>query len=397
MFSTLLTQFPAILQNFADTFSLKDVFDILIVTFLVYLLVLLLKRTHSYFVLGGMLLLFGVYAVAYEFNFYLTSLLLQYFFTFFIVILAVVFQRELRNFFEWIFVLGLFARQKSKSMSEITSSEIIETLEYLAQKKIGALIVLGGIQPLGRLLEGGFALGGHVSKPLLLSIFDPSSPGHDGAVVIEGDQVKKFGVHLPLAEKFQRYKELGTRHRSALGLSERSDALVLIVSEERGTISVAHHGELQPAETPESLRKEIKEFLSEGDAGPRPWHRWFTQNLREKTIALGTAVILWFVFVFQFGVVSRDVRLPVEFRFLPKAYIVDEIDPREITVTLSGRNQAFYLFDPKNSHATIDLSDVIEGYQRTKIEADNVSVPSSLTVTNIAPKTILYHIKQTQP
>ena len=283
----------------SNLFGLSDLIDILLVAFLIYLVGILLKRTHSYFIMGGILIVAGIYASAYFFNFFLTGLLLKYFFQFLIVILVVVFQKELRNFFEWIFVLGIFARQKTSSLSEVASIEILETVEYLAQNKIGAIIVLSGVQPLGRFLENGFVLNGTLSKPLLLSIFDPSSPGHDGAVVIEGNTVKKFGVHLPLAEEFRKYKDLGTRHRSALGLSQRSDALAIVISEERGTISLAEEGNLTIAENPLQLKAAIRSFLVHESDATNPRYRWLVQNTQEKILAILIAIALWVVFVLR--------------------------------------------------------------------------------------------------
>ena len=284
---------------FPEIFLISDAIDIFLVALFIYLILILLKRTHSYFIMGGILVLAAVYAAANFFNFFLTSFILQYFFTFLIIILVVVFQKEMRNFFEWIFVLGLFGRKKRSSVSEVASIEILETVEYLASKKIGAIIVLTGTQPLGRFLENGFVLNGHLSKPLLLSIFDPSSPGHDGAVVLEGNTVKKFGVHLPLAEKFQKYKELGTRHRSALGISQRSDAMVIVISEERGTISIAEQGELTIIETPTQLKETVKNFLIHEDSVKSSRKRWLTENTQEKVIALLIALALWILSVLR--------------------------------------------------------------------------------------------------
>lgn len=279
--------------------TLGTFIDIALVSFLLYLFLLLLKRTHSYNILGGVVILGGIYVIAVLFKLYLTTLIFQYFIGFLIIILAVVFQRELRNFFEWIFVLGIFSRSKPRPLSEITGKEIIDSLNYLASHKIGALIAVVGKQPIDRFLEGGFLLDGRISKPLMLSIFDPSSPGHDGALIIEGNRIKRFGVHLPLAEKFQQHKDLGTRHRSGLGLSERTDALVLIVSEERGTISTAHHGTLEVCDNTEELSARIDAFLYEGVSSSNPVRDFLVHNVREKIVAVGMATLLWVIFIYR--------------------------------------------------------------------------------------------------
>ena len=104
------------------------------------------------------------------------------------------------------------------------------------------MIVLQGNDPLERHINGGTNLDGIVSEPLLESLFDPHSIGHDGAVIIDGNRVTKFGCHLPLSMNTSKYENIGLRHTAALGLAERSDAICIVVSEERGTISLAYHG-----------------------------------------------------------------------------------------------------------------------------------------------------------
>jgi diadenylate cyclase len=280
-------------------FGIRNILDISLVAFLIYLFLLLLKRTHATFVLGGIMILSIVYGAAFFFNFPLTEIILQYFFTFLIFIIIVVFQREFRNFFEWIFVLGMSGGRKKKSLSQITNEQIYDAVNYLAPRKIGAIIVLTGIQPVDRFTTGGYALNGNISSPLLLSIFDPSSPGHDGAVIIEGDKIVKFGAHLPLSERSESYKNLGTRHRAAIGLSERTDALIIVVSEERGTISIARNGNIGVVSDREVLQIEIDNFLVEIPEINRHWHRWLTQNITIKVAAVGLSLLLWYLFVFR--------------------------------------------------------------------------------------------------
>jgi len=166
----------------------------------------------------------------------------------------------------------------------------------LANAKTGALIVLQGDEAIESFLENGIFLGGKVSRELLLSIFDTSSPGHDGAVIITGDRVKMFGAHLPLARKAEATKNFGTRHRAALGLAERSDALVIAVSEEKGTVSLAENGEIKAINDENELAFRIHDFLRtrllEETGGKTSWIP--QGNMREKIVALAIAVLLWF-------------------------------------------------------------------------------------------------------
>jgi hypothetical protein len=259
-------------------------------------------------------------------------------------------------------------------------------------------MVLPGQQVIDGLLQGGVVLEGQVSTPLLLSVFDPSSPGHDGAVIIEGNRVRKFGVHLPLAEHFERYSELGTRHRAALGLAERSDALVVAVSEERGTISVASGGELRTLAQSEGLREDLVSVLKQRyqDDPKRPWYWFLTHNLRDKVIAVFFALLLWAIFVASqgSGVVTRPYEVPVEFQFLPRGYTVSDLSPETVAVTLSGRNQDFNLLDPEALRIVIRLPGGVEGRQRVRIEESMISRPAALSVAKFTPRYVEFTVQR---
>ncbi|MGC9046929.1 MAG: diadenylate cyclase [Minisyncoccia bacterium] len=280
---------------------LLQILDLFIVFLFFYLIILLFKRTGSYFMLNGLIILLGIYLLAVKLNLYLTHLLFGYFFAFFFLVFVIIFQKELRTFLEWIFSLGSFAMHKQKFINTSSFVDVIvESVAYLLNKKIGALIVITGVQPLDRLLEGGFELNGKISVPLLLSIFDPSSPGHDGAVIIGNNlDVVRFGVHLPLSEKNNEFlKKHGTRHRAALGLSERSDAFIIVVSEEMAIISVAKNGEIKQ-KTLDELRQELIQFLKIFEASPKQMFllEFVKHKNKEKLLALFITLILWFILV----------------------------------------------------------------------------------------------------
>jgi diadenylate cyclase len=380
------------------TLNWKDAVDLIIVAVLFYAFLLLLRRTHVGFIvnaIGGLLVL---YAVARFLNLYLTSLLFQAFFAFFAVIIAVVFQRELRSFFEWLYIWGRWSRAPKESLPDRVADQLVEALTQLATRKIGALIVLPGKQMIDGLVQGGVALDGQVSTPLLLSVFDPSSPGHDGAVIVEGDRVRKFSVHLPLAERFERYSTLGTRHRAALGLAERSDALVVAVSEERGTISVASGGELHTLVQSGGLREALASILKQRypDGPERPWHWLLTHNLRDKVTAVFFTLLLWAIFVASqgSGVVTRPYEVPIEFQFLPPGYTVSDMSPETIAVTLSGRNQDFNLLDPEALRVVIRLPGGVEGRQRIRIEESMISRPAALSVVKFTPRYVEFTVQK---
>ncbi len=302
----MLNNLIGFFQNVQSLTYLKSFFDILVIALLVYAVLIFIKQTHSFFMLWGLLILVGVGLFSKIFNLGLTSRFFESLLPSFIIIFVIIFQKEVRRFFEW------FLRSNGKSsankipLSSRVSHIIVNAVEDLAKKKIGALIVLAGKFHLEEFLEGGWILGGYISTPLLLSIFDPSSPGHDGAIIIENNVVKRFGTHLPLAENFQRFGDLGTRHRSALGLAQKTDALVIVVSEERGTISLARNGSIEQLPDITVLQKTIDNFVREKfPAQKAPLRNVFTRNITEKAVSLALAVAFWLLFIFRSGSLNK--------------------------------------------------------------------------------------------
>ena len=280
-----------------------DLMDILIITVLIYWLVRLFKKTRSSFVFLGIALLGLIYFLAKILNLGLTLIIFRAFFSVILIGLVVIFQKEIRQFLE-IVVSELFAlwgkgrRGKQKLTAPEYVENIVHVAERLAQQKIGMLVVLTGHQPLNNYIQGGFDLNGKISEPLLQSIFDPSTPGHDGAVLIEGDIITKFAAHLPLSEDFQQIKQYGTRHSAGLGIAEKTDALSIIVSEERGAISVGRNGKLKSVIEVAQLEHEIESFLLEKFV-QKPKADFLNSNAQDKILSLLMALALWYLLVYQ--------------------------------------------------------------------------------------------------
>ncbi len=232
-------------------FRIQDILDIAIISVMISALLIWFKDRASRFVFLGITLLGVIYLLARFFQLYLTTVVLQAFFAILLFVLVVIFQEDLRRFFERLALLGRFRKKFFTVAAFNESAEIIaQTAADLARKKVGALIVLQGEDPLDRHLTGGNNLDGLLSQPLLESIFDPHSIGHDGAVLVDGNRVMRFGCHLPLSANAAQHGNLGLRHTAALGLSERSDAICIVVSEERGSISLAKGERIGRSPTP---------------------------------------------------------------------------------------------------------------------------------------------------
>ncbi len=283
--------------------GITAVFDILLFSVFVYGLIMLLKQTRALFVVYGIIIVSFTYGAAQLFGFTLTSAALNLFFSVFFVGMVILFQAELRRYFE-IIAIALTPAAKNIGKKAVVEDidRVVRVAERFAKEKIGMLVVFAGREAIGRHLSGGFDLHGKISEPLLESIFDASSPGHDGALVIEGKTITKFGVHLPLSQDFGQIEIYGTRHSAGLGIAEVSDALAVIVSEEKGTMSVAQGGILKTVKSGAELRTAIAAFLRERSAKKKFFLLHGTMdNIPEKILAVLLAVAAWLIVVFPHG------------------------------------------------------------------------------------------------
>jgi len=385
---------------FLSDVGVSDIVDILLMALLIYSLLVLLKKTRrAAFVLTGILILALIYLIARWFDLLLTVAILQSFFAVILVALVVIFQEELRYFFEQIAQWGLGRTRPSRQRSATLPYHVeivARTAEDLAQQRIGALLVLRGKDLLIRHLDGGEALNGEISEALLKSLFDPHSIGHDGALIIEGGLIHRFGCHLPLSRNRELLGHDGTRHAAALGLSECTDALCLVVSEERGTISIARAGRIH-AVAASDLRSLLGDFLKDTtpEQGVARWRQVFSRNMREKLVATGLAMALWFVLVHESARAYKSFVLPVEFAYVPNHLHVTRVNPPEIEVTVSAPRKSMYFVKRTSIGLAVRGWDLQPGGARVAITASDVAVPQGLVLENIKPREVQVEIDET--
>lgn len=222
----------------------KDLLEILVVGAVIYRILLVLAGTRAIQMLLGLVLLVGIYFLARVLQLGLIRYVLENVFEFGAIAALVVFHPELRSALAHLGqnrILRLFNRLEDKAVVE----EIADAVEELSRAKIGAIIAIEREVGLGEYSETGTLQEARVSASLLMTIFTPYSPLHDGAVIIRGDLIVAAGAILPLTQFPVSDKSIGTRHRAALGLSEETDAVVVVVSEETSTVSVAVRGQLE--------------------------------------------------------------------------------------------------------------------------------------------------------
>lgn len=233
------------------------IFDILLVTLIAFYLYKFIKQTRAEQIFKGILLVLGIFIVSKLCNMVILNFLLNNFLTYGILLLIVVFQPELRNAFERLGrskLVDVFDMDDNILIKHAVS-EIVKAVEIMSLKQIGALIVIERKTKVAEVLREGINLDAKVSSELIQNIFMPRTPLHDGAIVIDGSKILAAKCILPLSSEGAVPKALGTRHRAAVGITEISDALVIVVSEETGIISLAEDGKLHRELTGDKLKE----------------------------------------------------------------------------------------------------------------------------------------------
>jgi len=259
----LNSQANSLFDTIFSNFHWISVLDILIVATLFYLFYTFIRGTRAVQIIYGIFVLVIIWAIAKVLQLNVLMFILQYSLTALVVAIPIVFQPELRNALIKLGrtkFAGGFLTLRRRELEEAIEI-IVESCEILSRQKTGALIVLARFDHLREHLERGKTLNAELSTELLLNIFSPKAPLHDGAVIIAGNKIKAAGAVLPLSDSKFDY-HLGTRHRAAIGLSSISDSIVIVVSEESGKISMAIDSVLETDLKPEQLRNKLKSILS---------------------------------------------------------------------------------------------------------------------------------------
>jgi diadenylate cyclase len=266
-----------LLKQALEMFNLINIVDILIVAFIIYKAMMIIKGTRAVQLIKGLIVLLLVSLASKVLVLTTVSWILDQLKTVLVVALPVVFQPELRRALERLGRGKFFARPMSMLNEEALEKlidQLVRAAKILSQNSIGALIMLERETGVNDYIETGTKIDGFVSAEFLVNIFIPKSPLHDGAVIIRGDRIAAAGCFLPLSENPNLSKELGTRHRAALGLTEQSDSIGIIVSEETGVISVAEEGRLTRYLDENTLKEILNKRLWTKQQNTMPLFNW---------------------------------------------------------------------------------------------------------------------------
>ncbi len=252
-----------------NTFSFSDLFDVIVVAFIIYSLIKITRETRAEQLLKGILILIFVYILASQFNLKMLSTILDSVFQFGVIALLVVFQPELRKALEHIGRNKIgdywsFNQNNEESYTKIIRAAIntvTKSAIYFKEKKIGALIVFERKTKIGEIIDTGTIIRAKPSLAIIGNIFYNKAPLHDGAMILKDGVIIAAGCILPLTQKEDVHQDLGTRHRAALGLSEVSDAVIVVVSEETGNISLVVNGIIKRNYSREMLSQELEKLI----------------------------------------------------------------------------------------------------------------------------------------
>jgi diadenylate cyclase len=363
---------------------IQDIADILIMTLLVYQLYIWFRKTRALQVVLGLASVVLMYILTKYLGLFMTSWILQELGTVIFVLIIVVFQGEIRQALYRFSMLRNFFNSNDKSVA-LDIHNLSNTVFTLAGRQTGALIVIERQERLDDHLIHGVPLDSLVSSQLLESIFENGTPLHDGAVIIRGARLSEASSHLPLSVSGDLPQYLGTRHRAALGLSERTDAIVIVVSEERGAVSVASGGELLQVGSQDELIAHLKSFLMPltSETGKVSIKDKLFNNLIPKFVTLFLVIVCWLLINAKQGGI-QSVTAQVKFHNLPENLVLKNDLPGEIEVQLKVLSTVFS--SSKNEiSADFDLGKIHEGVNSIPVDSKVFQLPLGVSVAKVTP------------
>jgi diadenylate cyclase len=326
--------------------------------------------------------------VAAHFDLVITSWVLDGAAILAIVLLVLVFQAELRHFFMRLDGVLSWRWHGAARLTE-TYQSLSRAAFRLAGASVGALVVLERRNSVGELTSDGLALDAEVSSQILEAIFQKTSPVHDGAVVVRGDRIVKVGGVLPLTERDRVPSYYGTRHRAAMGLAERCDALLIVVSEERGEVTLMEGRRIVSVDDEEKLALMLEKLCSRpaDDLGSRLRHALFV-NAGVKFAALGLAALIWSATFLATGATVRTVNVPVEFVGVPGGLEIAYQSPDHLEVQVRGGSWLMDSVSLTRLVARFNLGGRPAGSLSIPVSARDVQLPPGIIMDRVAPTRI---------
>jgi len=375
----------------------QDVLDILFLTVVAYHLYLWFRGTKAFKALVGLFVLGIIFTLARTWGLFLTTWVFQILWQVLVILLIILFQSEIRQALEKVNPLQALGLRKRAGLGKWIK-ELTEAVFAMAERKIGALILIERTDAVAEWITDGQQLEGEPNPELLLSIFQKNSPLHDGAVVIRDGHICHVACYLPLSSEEKLPKEWGTRHRAAMGLSERTDALVVAISEERGEVSVFRNGAVLPVRSAQGLSQMVLEATTT-QSPVRHTHLERVRSLilnqwRAKAVALFLVVLIWLLLAGQQNF-EVTLTVPLQIKNLPeRMLIVSPVDPN-VRLRVRGLRKDASTLDEKNVRAQVNLLTAGIGRRSFSITRDDIFLPNeSVQIVHIEPQQVTFSFQQ---
>jgi diadenylate cyclase len=372
--------------TFISSIRWQDIIDIAFNSYILFRLYALFRGTDAFRVLIGIALLWVLQRMAVSMGLILTSWMMEGIIAVAALIVIVVFRNEIRSVFRarniWTILWGLPQKQ-ARTPIDIIAESVYE----LAQQRIGALIVLPGREDLEEVVQKGVPWDGKISMEMIKSIFWPNNPVHDGAAIIRGDRVTEVSAILPLSHRKDLPSVYGTRHRAAAGLSEMTDALVIVVSEERGTVAIAQGSDLRNIHSETDLKLLLRKHLGIRENRARYLKKERMELYTAAVVSLFIVSVVWFSISRGFDAI-KTFDIPIEYANRnPKLELLNT-SAASVRLYLSGSRALLRSIQPEQVRVRMDLSKAVSGTHTFAITNDHLSIPPGLTLKEVRPMVV---------
>ena len=382
------------LINLISTPTWRDVVDILFLTVVVYQLYVWFRETRALRVIIGLVVLGGIYSIAKLWDLFLTTWVFQILWQVLLILLLILFQSEIRQVLEKVSPMR-YLRSRRRGFKKTFAKELSQTLFELAAERTGALIVLVRNNNPSEFIHAGQTIMALPDAALIKSIFNRLAPAHDGAIIIHHDRITQMGCILPLSKNEELPEKYGTRHRAALGLSELTDAVCLVVSEERSEVASVVEGKIVTWKDPEALANNLGELIG-GPAIRVPtvkafFKGLFIKNWRTKLTALAMVTVAWVILASQ-QEAEITITTPVQLINLPADLILGQGSTSTVDLSVSGRRSTIRDLRDQDVQVSVDLSGITEGRHLIKLTAKNIFLPFGVNIDQVAPQKIMINL-----
>jgi diadenylate cyclase len=381
------------LINFLSSMRWQDFVDISLNSYILFRFYVLFRGTNVFRVLIGMTVLWFFQRIAISLGLIVTSWVAQGIVAVGAIIIIVVFRNEIRRVLQAKNLKSILWGLSSKT--PITPTEtIVDSAFEMAHRKCGGLIVIPGKEDLSDAVQGGIPWKGFITREMINSIFWHDNPVHDGAAIVNGDQISVVGAILPLSHRDDLPSHYGTRHRAALGLAEATDALVIVVSEERGDVLVAKGSRLREIKQKSTLESNIQEHLGTPAIKKRYQRK---ERLETATAALLSIIFItgiWFsVSRGQTTLFSLDI--PIEYLNQKPGMEIVNTSAKSVNLVLSGSGALIKSITPDQVSVRLDLSKAVIGPNTFNVTAGNISLPPGILLKEVNPPAVEVDLDET--